>query len=46
MGGPGTSGPPAGDGPEWEAAKDQGHLGCRPPKGEVAYSVKGTVHNS
>ena len=31
---------------ELEAAKDQGNLGCRPPKDEAAYSVKGTVYNS
>ena len=26
--------------------RTKGHLGCRPPKGETAYFVKGTVHNS
>jgi len=31
---------------ELEAAKDQGHLGCRPPKDEATFSVKGTVYNS
>jgi len=34
---------------ELEAAKvrrNKGHLGCRPPKDEAAFSVKGTVYNS
>jgi len=30
---------------EWEAVKDQESLGCRPPKDEATYSVKGTVYN-
>jgi len=29
---------------EWEAAKDQGSLGCRPPKDEATYGVKGTAY--
>jgi len=31
---------------ECEAAKDRGNLGCRPPKDEDAYNVKGTVYNN
>jgi len=31
---------------EWEAAKDQGPLDCRPPKDEATHSVKGTVYSS
>jgi len=29
---------------EWEAAKDQGSLGCRPPRDEAANSAKGAAY--
>jgi len=30
----------------WRMRRTEGHLGCRPPKDEAAFSVKGTVYNS
>ena len=30
----------------WRLRRTKSHLGCRPPKDEAAFSVKGTVYNS